>query len=527
MSNQYDGEAIARVSNGVCTQVATHTSQKTVPDSEVVPHSGDGQDHRRTLILINVLIMTFMVSIDMSIVGVALPVMAQELNVGMGSVQWVNTAYLLVSCAGILIGGRLGDIYGKDKIFMIGVGLFTIGSLMCGIAPILELCIAGRAVQGLGAACAFSNNQGIITETFPSNERGHALGWIATASSIGALIGPTLGGFILTIASWGGIFLVNVPVGIVMFIMGLKILPNRTPAHPGKLDKIGSVLLFVSLMLVVSAVTELQQRFTPLVWAQLVVGIVLLVAFLVVEHRVADPVFPLTILHNHTLLLNMFTMFALFFVIGGQSMVLPFYFQDARGMTAGTAGLFMTVVPIITGIVGPLSGAMSDRIGCYIPTCVGLLLACLGEVGLSLWGINTPFIQLIVTLSIYGLGSGLFNAPNNSLMMGSARREDLGIVGGFAAFARTFGQTAGLTVATSVLYGSMSAQVGHQVTDYVEGQPEVFLRAMSGVFLMLALVVFLGFVATMLRLVRMRRIEHEAKQRLNEANSSSNEPDKQ
>lgn len=485
-------------------------------EPELTPRSGDGHERRRLLILINVLIMTSMVAIDMSIVGVALPVMARELDVGMGSVEWVSTAYMLVSCAGILIGGRLGDIYGKVRIFMIGVALFTTGSLMCGLAPTLAVCIAGRAVQGLGAACAFSNNQGIITETYPSNERGHALGWIATASSIGSLIGPTLGGLILSVSSWGGIFLVNVPVGIVMFVMGLKILPNRKPSHAGRLDKVGSVLLFCSLTLLVSGVTELQQHSAALVWAQLGLGVVLLVAFVLFERRSTDPVFPLGILRNRTLLLNMFTMFALFFVIGGQNMVLPFYFQDARDMAAGTAGLFMTVVPIVTGIVGPLAGTVSDRIGCYVPTCVGLLLACLGEVGFGLWDGTTTLPQLIVTLVIYGLGSGTFNAPNNSLVMGSVSREDLGVVGGLAAFARTFGQTVGLTVATSVLYGQMGAQLGRPVTDYVPDRPEVFLSSMSIVFLMQAAVVFLGFVCTVVRAARVRRLGREAAARMND-----------
>ena len=500
-------DASARgVSTDASSGVAAPRST-SVYDPEYIPRSGDGQERRRTLILVNVLIMTLMVCIDMSIVGVALPVMARELGVGMGDVQWVNTAYLLVSCAAILVGGRLGDIYGKVRIFMIGVALFTVGSLLCGVVPSLALCIVGRTIQGLGAACAFSNNQGIITETFPDNERGHALGWIATAASLGSLIGPTLGGLILTLTSWGGIFLVNVPVGIIMFVMGLKNLPNRKPAHPGKLDVRGSVLLFVSLMLVVSGVTELQQSSTPVVWAQLGVGVVLLMAFVLVERRVADPVFPLAVLRNKTLLLNMFTMFALFFVIGGQSMVLPFYFQDARGMAPGEAALYMTVIPVIIGVVGPVAGAMSDRIGCYIPTCLGLFLACAGEVGVSLWGTDSPTAQLVITLVVYGLGSGLFNAPNNSLVMGSARREDLGVVGGFAAFARTFGQAAGLTVATSVLYGTMSVRVGYPVTDYVDGRPDVFLGAMSAVFLTLAAVVALGFVCTVVRFVRVRRLE--------------------
>ena len=484
-------------------------------DPEVTPRSGDAQERRRWLILFNVVIMTLMVCIDGSIVGVALPVMARELGVTMGQVQWVNTAYLLVTCSAILICGRLGDIHGKVRIFMIGVALFTLGSLACGISSSLPMLVASRALQGIGGAAAFSNNQGIITETFPSNERGHALGWIATAASVGSLVGPTLGGFLLSVTAWGGIFLVNVPVGLAMFLMGLRILPNRRPKHPGKLDLPGSVLLFCSLMLVVSAVTELQQSSAPFVWAQLAVGVALLVAFVVVERRVPDPVFPLGVLRNRGLMLNMFTMFALFFVIGGQTMVLPFYFQDARAMTAGMAGLFMTVIPIVTGVVGPLSGAASDRIGCYLPTCAGLLLAGLGEIAISLWDIDTPGVLLVATFVLYGLGSGLFNAPNNSLVMGSASAEDLGFIGGFAAFARNFGQVLGLTVGTSVLYGTMSAQVGYPVADYVDGQPEVFLFAMRLTFLVFAAVVLLGFVATVVRFVRVRKLERAEERRMN------------
>ena len=480
-------------------------AQAATYDPDTTPRSGDAQERRRTLILFNVVIMTLMVCIDGSIVGVALPVMSDEMNVSMGMVQWVNTSYLLLSCSGILICGRLGDIYGKVRIFMIGVALFTIGSLLCGISPNLPVLVLARALQGVGGAAAFSNNQGIITEVFPSNERGHALGWIATAASVGSLVGPSLGGLILSVTSWGGIFLVNVPVGIAMFAMGLKILPNRKPKNPNPLDIPGSALLFASLMVIVSAVNELQQTQSPLVYGQLAVGLVLLAAFVLVERRAAHPVFPLSVFRNTSLMLNMFTMFSLFFVIGGQSILFPFYLQDALGMDAGTAALFMTSIPIVTGVVGPIAGAMSDRIGCYLPTCAGLFLAAAGEVLLSLMGLHTPGVQIVLSMVVYGLGSGLFNAPNNSLVMGSARPEDLGFMGGFAAFARNFGQVLGLTVCTSALYGNMSAQMGTPVADFVDGRPEIFLNAMSFVFLILAAMVFCGFAATVARYVRMRR----------------------
>ena len=201
-------------------------------EPETTPRSGDAQERRRHLILFNVVIMTLMICVDSSIVNVALPVMSEQLNCSMGMIQWVNTSYLLLTCSGILICGRLGDIFGKVRLFMIGVALFTAGSLLCGISPNLPILVISRALQGLGGAAAFANNQGIITEVFPSNERGHALGWIATAASVGSLIGPSLGGAILSVASWGGIFLVNVPIGIFVFTLGAKILPTDAPRTP-------------------------------------------------------------------------------------------------------------------------------------------------------------------------------------------------------------------------------------------------------------------------------------------------------
>lgn len=479
--------------------------QSAPHDLDTTPRSGDANEKRRTLILFNVVIMTLMICVDSSIVNVALPVMSEQLGCGMGLIQWVSTSYLLLTCSGILICGRLGDIFGKVRVFMIGVALFTLGSLLCGISPNLPILVAARALQGIGGAAAFANNQGIITEVFPSNERGHALGWIATAASVGSLIGPSLGGIILSVASWGGIFLVNVPIGIFVFALGAKILPNRKPQNPNPLDIPGSMLLFASLLLIVSSVNKLQQTQNAVVFGQLAVGIVLLVAFGFIERRAKFPVVPLSIFRNPSLLLNMFTLFSLFFVIGAEGILFPFYLQNALGMEPGTAALFMTTIPVVTGVVGPIAGAVSDRVGCYIPTCIGLFLAAAGQFLCSMLGLHSPWIQIVLSMAVYGLGSGLFNAPNNSLIMGSAKPDDLGFMGGFAAFARNFGMVLGLTVCTSVLYGSMSAEVGYRVTDYIPGRPEVYMHGMSTVFIIMGIVVFLGFIGTMARYLLMRR----------------------
>ncbi|MGL5174287.1 MAG: MFS transporter, partial [Olsenella sp.] len=294
------------------------------------------------------------------------------------------------------------------------------------------------------------------------------------------------------------------------FLIGLKTLPNRPPEHPGTLDVPGSVLLFSSLVLVVGSVTLMQQRVGAVEIAALVVGLLLLVVFVYVERRCDDPVFPLHALRNRILILNMVTLFAMFFIIGGQNLLLPFFLQDARGMTAMQSALIMTSVPLVTCVMGPIAGAMSDRIGCYWPTSVGLGIVAVSELLLASLGLETAVPFIVVALVAYGLGDALFMAPNNSLIMGSASPDELGFIGGLAAFSRLFGQVSGLTFCTSVLYARMSAEVGYAVTDYIDGQPDVFIHSMSLVFVLLAIVIGVGFVATVMRFIAFRRELAEA-----------------
>ena len=167
-------------------------------------------------ILLTVLPMTFMTTLDSSIVNVALPTMAKELGTTMAGIEWVVTSYLIAICATILLFGKLGDTLGKSRIFKIGVGVFTIGSLLCGFSKTLSMLILSRVIQAIGAGAAMATNQGIVTETFPSNERGRALGMSGTAVALGTMVGPTLGGLIVSVAPWEYIFLINIPIGILV-----------------------------------------------------------------------------------------------------------------------------------------------------------------------------------------------------------------------------------------------------------------------------------------------------------------------
>lgn len=462
------------------------------------------------IILFTVLVMTFMVTLDGSIVNVAMPVMAKELHVGMGGIEWVASIYLVISCATILIFGRLGDMIGKVRIFQTGVVLFTLGSLFCSISHSLSLLIAARLIQGLGAAAALAANQGIITETFPSKERGKALGFVSTFVALGSMAGPTIGGGVLTLLPWQYIFLINVPVGIISFVAGLRILPNRKPAAPGKLDAKGGVLLFLSIMLIFSSITLMQNAVTLPVVLALIAGIVLVALFIWVESRAKAPLIQLSVFKNKMFSLNMFTLLLVFVALGACNILQPFYLQDAMKFSPGQAGLLLTVIPLITAFIGPLSGTLSDHIGCEKPTMIGLIFYTLGLALFVSSNTQTSVFTLIMFLIILAIGSGLFQAPNNSLIMGSVSRERLGFVGSFTGLMRSMGMTIGLTAGTTLLYNRMSAKVGHHVTSYVKGRDDVFIYGMHWVYGIMACIMFIGVLMSIIRYLHSRKLNKRA-----------------
>ena len=458
-------------------------------------------------ILFTVLIMTFMVTLDGSIVNVALPVMSSELNASMGDIEWVASIYLVVTCATILIFGRLGDMIGKVRIFQIGVILFTIGSLLCSISGTLPLLIGARVVQGLGSAAALANNQGIITESFPPDERGKALGFVSTFVALGSMTGPTLGGMILTVLPWTYIFLINIPVGVLSFLIGLRTLPNKKPAKPGRLDAKGSVLLLLSILLLFGSFTLLQNGVSLPIIIGIIAGAVFLVLFIVVEKRMDDPLVPIGIFKNKMFSLNLFTMLTAFVAIGANNIIMPFYLQDARQFSPGMAGLLMTVIPLITAVMGPISGTMSDHIGSELPTMIGLIFTTIGLALMTMLGIDTTIAVIILFLAVIAVGSALFQSPNNSLVMGSVSRDELGLVGSLAGLVRNMGMSVGITAGTSLLYSRMSDMAGYRVTNYIPGHPDIFLYGLRSVYIMLAVVVFVGALLTVIRFVYARKQE--------------------
>ena len=451
-------------------------------------------------ILLTVLPMTFMTTLDSSIVNVALPTMAKELNTSMAGIEWVVTSYLIVICATILLFGKLGDVLGKTRIFKFGIGVFTIGSLLCGFSNTLFMLILSRLVQAIGAGAAMATNQGIITETFPPNERGRALGMTGTAVALGTMVGPTLGGLIVSIAPWEYIFLINIPIGILVYIGVIKILPFKKKASDFKIDVKGSILFMISITLLFTSINFGQSLgFTNMfIVMSFIISLILFAIFIRVEKISDNPMLDIKIFKNRLFSLSIFCGFTSFISIGAVNIILPFYYQEVLSLSPSAAGLMMTVSPIILAVVAPLSGYLSDKMGSEKISALGLSILSIGIISLVLFNVNTPLIVVGILVGLLSLGSGIFQSPNNSLIMSTVEKNELGIAGSINGLVRNLGTTNGIALSTSILYSRMSSKLGYKVSGYVDGRAD----AMRFVFIGIGVICLIGAILSVIRVVK-------------------------
>ncbi|MHC1685104.1 MAG: MFS transporter [Clostridiaceae bacterium] len=462
---------------------------------------------KRWIILFTVLSATFMATLDGSIVNVALPNMSDRLNVSMASIEWVVTSFLIAVVATILIFGRLGDIKGKTKVFKFGVVVFTIGSLLCGLTDSLGFLVFARVIQAIGAAACMATNQGIITQVFPPNERGRALGVLGTFVALGAMAGPPIGGLIVSAISWEYIFLINVPIGIVVFILTMKNFPKSNQVLNEKFDKRGAILFTITTVLLFGALVHGQTvGFNdPYIILAFVISVVTFILFIFVESKIESPLLYLKIFSNSLYTISIICAFISFVAISSSNIILPFYFQDSLNLSPASTGFFMMVSPIVLSVVAPISGYLSDKIGSEILTVIGLSLTGLGLLLISTLNENSSIIILMVYIVVMTIGNGMFQSPNNSLVMSLVSKDKLGIAGSVNALVRNLGFVLGTALATMLLYNRMSAMVGYRVVDYVEGRDDVFLYGMRCVYVSASVLCAVGVVITALRLYKSRK----------------------
>lgn len=390
----------------------------------------------------------FLATIDGSIVNVALPTLVRELQTTFPVVQWVVLAYLLTITTLILSMGRLADMKGKKPLYSTGFVVFTVGSLLCGLAPNIYWLIAFRVLQGLGAAMTMALGMAIITEAFPLTERGKAIGITGAIVSIGIIAGPTLGGILIDALSWRWIFFVNLPIGILGTMMSLRFVPAIKPAGGQRFDYGGAATLFISLFSLLLALTLGQDLgFSDARILALFGGWAIFTAlFIFIEWHADQPMIDLRLFQNRLFSINLITGIISFIVIAGTFILLPFYLENVLGYDVSHVGLLLAVVPIALGVTSPLAGSLSDRFGTRLIAVIGLILLVIGYAAMSTLDAQTTTLGYVLRLLPIGLGMGIFMSANNSAIMGAAPRGQLGIVSGLLSITRTLGQVIGIAI---------------------------------------------------------------------------------
>ena len=411
----------------------------------------------RYLVLASLVPGIIMGPIDASIVNVVLPTITAYFAVDISTAQWVPMIYLLIISSLLLFYGRLGDIIGYKKIYLIGIVGFIIGSTMCSLAPSIYWLIAFRAMQGIFAGMMMSVPYAIIVATFPPEERGRALGINAISMAVGLAIGPLLGGFVTALWGWRFAFLINVPIGILGFICGFHIVPEFG-GQPAKVDILGAVTAFIFLFFILFFVNRFQSvGINYATITMLIIGVLSFVGFIFVESRSAQPMLNLALFKNLTFsfanlsaLLNFMSQYVMVFVT-------PFYLQKVLKYPANRVGLVMAFFPLATMTVAPLSGYLSDKIGTKALAALGTGICALSLFLMSGLKVSSTSTDVILRLVLFGIGTGIFQSPNNSAVMGSSPKSHLGVASGILGIMRNVGMSLGIATGGMVLYSFVPA----------------------------------------------------------------------
>ena len=428
-------------------------------------------------------------SLGTSIANVALPTLAQAFNVSFQDVQWVVLAYLLAITTLIVSVGKLGDTFGRRRLLLTGIALFTVASILCGAAPSLAWLIAARALQGLGAAVMMAITMAMVGEAVPKDKTGSAMGLLGTMSAIGTALGPTLGGLLIAALHWQAIFLVNVPLGIGTFALAYRYLPNDRQSAKGdrpRFDSLGTLLLALTLAAYALAMTLGRGHLGQLNIALLLAAVVGGGLFLLVEARVASPLVRLSMFRSPVLSAG-FVMSALVTTVVMATLVVgPFYLSGALGLDAARVGLVMSSGPIVAALTGAPAGRFVDQFGAYRMGTVGLLAMALGAIVLPLLPISLGILGYIVPLSVITAGYALFQAANNTAVMSDIRADQRGVISGLLSLSRNLGLITGASAMGAVF------ALGSAVSDITTAHPQAVASGMRLTFTVAAALIFLA-----------------------------------
>lgn len=371
--------------------------------------------------------------LDGTVVNVALPAIGEDLGAGTSSLQWILNGYLLTLASLILLGGSLGDRYGRRRIFVFGVGWFTVASLLCAIAPNAETLIFARMLQGIGGALLTPGSLAMIESSFRPGDRARAIGAWSGLGGVAAAIGPLLGGYLVEAVSWRAIFLINLPIGIFVVAMASRHVPETSdPSASGRLDIIGAVLAALGLAGTTYALIEGPEAgAAPLILLGAIGGVAAIVAFIVVERRSANPMMPLSIFSSRQFTAANLVTFVVYAALGGVFFLLVAFLQISMGYSPIAAGAASLPVTVIMLLFSARSGALAQRIGARAPLTMGPIVIAAGMVLMTRISPGDSYVSTVLpAVIVFGIGLTLVVAPVTATVLAAADARHSGIASG-------------------------------------------------------------------------------------------------
>ncbi|MDR2232103.1 MAG: DHA2 family efflux MFS transporter permease subunit [Tannerella sp.] len=408
-------------------------------------------------VLANIMIGTFMAVLDSTIVNVSLPKIMSSFGVGLSTIQWVSTSYMLTMAAMLPTSGWLADKFGYKRVYFSGLLLFTVGSALCGMSDNITTLIISRIIQGIGGGTVQPLGMAIITREFPPQQRGLALGFWSIAAAASVSFGPMLGGYLVDNFSWQLIFDVNVPVGIVALAITWLIQREYKNAGIQKFDFTGfiSVVIFLPLLLYAlaegTAATNSEGWDAPYILLCFAVSAIAFTVFLTRELTAKDPLIDIRLLGNYNFGMNNIILFVFSIGMFGSTFLLPLYLQNAMDYTAVQSGLVFLPVGIIQGIVSPISGRMADKMNAKIFVIIGMILFVISFLMNANLSFLTEHHYIMTSLYIRGLGMGLIFTPLNTMSLATIPKEKMAQASGISNTVRQIGGSLGVALLTTIL----------------------------------------------------------------------------
>ncbi len=448
-------------------------------------------------VMFTVWIGVFMATLDASIVNVALPTLTEYFKTDITTIEWVVMAYLLTITSLLLSLGRLSDMFGRKPIFESGLAIFTIGSGLCAVSASEGQLILYRVLQGIGAAMLMATGVAIVTHAFPPRERGKAMGLIGTVVAIGSMAGPAAGGFLIENVGWQSIFYINIPVGIFGTAMALIVLRKDETYSGQTFDIPGALSLFIGLVALLLALSEGQEIgwLSGYIILLFILSIVFIIIFILVETKARHPVMELRHFRNRPFAAANVSALISFIAMYNVILLMPFFLQNELGYSPERVGIVFLAVPVVMSVVAPLSGWLSDRTNSYVLSSVGIGIASVSILWLGFLSSSSGSIDVVLRLALLGLGMGLFQAPNNSIIMGSLPKEQLGIAAGTMGTMRNTGMVVGVAVSGAVFSSRY---------DYYGGVGASFLPAFQDTYTVSAVICGIAMLTSLVRSKRQK-----------------------